>query len=279
MRTRRDEPLTGSFLSLPPRSRKPRTSGITHVLDKGMPVVVLESLLDLAADHIDVIKFGWGTAYVSYPVRAKIAACRAAGVRVSPGGTLLEIAVAQGRVDDFVRWASALQFDAVEVSQGSITLDPLTVRQLISRLAREFVVLAEIGSKNPSAPIRSAEWVAQMSDALDAGASYVVAEGRESGTVGLYHPDHSPRADLVDALLAELPAERLIFESPTKDQQAWFVSHVGTEVNLGNVPPDEVVALETLRLGLRSDTLFLTVPDPDREPRRVPSPQPVRLPR
>ncbi len=256
-----DEPAPTQpvFLALPARSSKPRDRGITHVLDKGLSLKTLESWLDLAGAHIDVVKFGWGTAYVSGDVARKVAACRAHDVCVSPGGTLFEIAVMQGKTREFARWVAEMGMDAVEVSEGTVGLAPELKRQLIRDFAQDFTVLSEVGSKDPMAPVVPAEWAERMREDLAAGASYVIAEGRETGTVGLYAPSGEVREELVEAIVREIPVARVIFEAPTKRQQAWFVKHVGTEANLGNIPPDEVLGVETLRRGLRADTAWLSV--------------------
>jgi phosphosulfolactate synthase len=247
------------FLALPERTSKPRSRGVTHVIDRGLPIATLESLLDLAGAHIDFVKFGWGTAYVSRHIRAKVEACREAKVRTCVGGTLLELATVQGKLREFVRWADSLGFDGVEVSEGTVDLGPGIKEGLITAMARDFCVLAEVGSKDPDTPVRPAAWAMQMARDLEAGAMFVIAEGRESGTVGLYGPDGSVREDLVSTLLARVPAERIIFEAPAAKQQKWFVRNIGIDVNLGNVAPDEVIALETLRRGLRADTLGLAM--------------------
>ena len=245
------------FLALPPRSSKPRADGLTHVLDKGMSFVGLESLVQTAEDCIDIVKLGWGTAYVSDGVKAKVALCRSAGIHMCPGGTLLEICDRQGRVDDYVRWMHRLGVTHVEVSNGALGMDVAHKRRLIRRLSQEFTVLSECGSKNPHVDVVASAWVDEMRGDLDAGASLLIAEARESGTVGLYLPTGEVRVDLVEAIVTHLPASKVIFEAPRKDQQAWFVRRLGPVANLGNIPADEVIALETLRLGLRSDTLDL----------------------
>jgi phosphosulfolactate synthase len=247
------------FLALPERTAKPRSRGISHVIDRGMPIAMLESLLDLAGAHIDFVKFGWGTAYVSRHIRAKVVACREAKVQTCIGGTLLELATVQGKLREFVRWADSIGFDAVEVSEGTVELGPGIKSGLIEAMARDFVVLAEVGSKDDEAPVRPAAWAAQMEADLESGAAFVLAEGRESGTVGLYHPDGRVREPLVTALLERVPADRIIFEAPSPAQQKWFVRHLGVDVNLGNIATDEVIALETLRRGLRADTLGLAM--------------------
>ena len=247
------------FLALPERTTKPRRRGVTHVIDRGLPIATLESLLDLAGAHIDFVKFGWGTAYVSRHIRAKVVACQESRVRTCVGGTLLELAAAQGKLREFVRWTDSLGFDAVEVSEGTVDLGPGIKEGLIEALARDFCVLAEVGSKDPDAPVHPGAWAAQMNRDLDAGADFVIAEGRESGTVGLYGPDGSVRESLVSALLGRVPSDRIIFEAPAPAQQKWFVRHIGVDVNLGNVAADEVIALETLRRGLRGDTAGLAL--------------------
>jgi phosphosulfolactate synthase len=247
------------FLALPERTSKPRSRGVTHVIDRGLPIATLESLLDLAGAHIDFVKFGWGTAYVSRHIRAKVEACREAKVRTCVGGTLLELATVQGKLREFVRWADSLAFDALEVSEGTVELGVGIKEGLIAAMARDFCVLAEVGSKDPSAPVRPWAWALQMERDLDAGATFVIAEGRESGTVGLYGPDGSVREDLLATLLEKVPSERIIFEAPAPAQQKWFVRKVGVDVNLGNVAPEEVIALETLRRGLRADTASLAL--------------------
>ncbi|MFN0285032.1 MAG: phosphosulfolactate synthase [Kineosporiaceae bacterium] len=250
-------PIGPGFLTLPPRSRKPRTEGLTHVLDKGMSLVGLESLIQTARDSIDIIKLGWGTAYVSSGVKAKVSLCSSVGIHMCPGGTLLEICDSQHRIGDYIGWMHRLGMTHVEVSNGALGMPTEHKRALIRLLAAEFTVLSECGSKNPDVDVVAAEWVSEMAGDLEAGASLLIAEARESGTVGLYRPDGEVRVDLVDALAAELPVERIIFEAPRKDQQAWFVRRFGPVANLGNIPADEAIPLETLRLGLRSDTLDL----------------------
>jgi phosphosulfolactate synthase len=227
------------------------------VLDKGLSLFALESLIQTAGEAIDIVKLGWGTSYVSDGVKAKVGLCHAAGIHLSPGGTLLEICEYQGRITDYVRWLERLGVRHVEVSNGAFGMDIERKRALIRMLAQDFTVLSECGSKNPNAEVVAADWVAEMAGDLEAGATLLIAEARESGTVGLYNPDGRPRAELVDALAHELPVEKIIFEAPRKDQQAWFIRRLGPSASLGNIPSDEVVALETLRLGLRSDTLDL----------------------
>jgi phosphosulfolactate synthase len=244
------------FLELPPRTEKPRRAGITHVLDRGLSPLSLESLLITAGQHIDLIKLGWGTGYVSAAVADKVAICRDAGVAICPGGTLLEIAVAQGRLDAYVQWLRELGIDHVEVSNGSLPMEPARKAELIQRLAGEFTVIAEVGSKSAADAVADA-WCAEMLSDLAAGAALVIAEGRESGTVGLFDTAGEVHGELVDAILHAVGQETVIFEAPQRAQQAWLLRRVGPNVNLGNIAPDDVIALETLRRGLRYDTLDL----------------------
>lgn len=243
-----------AFLELPERAHKPRTTGLTHVLDKGIPPATLAATLEGCADLVDVLKIGWGIAYVDPMLKARVAICHTAGILVSLGGTLLEIAAAQHRVAELARWASENGIDAVEVSNGLGALTPAEKQELIRTLARGFIVLGETGAKRAEAPVVGERWVEEMRSDLGAGARWVIAEGRESGTVGLYRDDGSVREDLVELIADCLPLDRVIFEAPRKGQQAWLIRRLGADVNLGNVAPDDLLALETLRLGLRADT-------------------------
>jgi phosphosulfolactate synthase len=252
-RRRHDAP---DFLELPERTVKPRRTGITHVLDRGLSPLELESLLKTAGEHIDLVKLGWGTAYVTRGVRDKVAICREAGVRVCPGGTLLEIAFEQGRLEAYVEWLRELGIDHVEVSNGSLAMPVADKRELIARLAAEFTVVAEVGSKGAPDAVAD-EWASEMLGDIAAGAAYVIAEGRETGTAGLFHPSGEVRTDLVEKILRAVGASVVIFEAPQRAQQTWLLRHVGPNANLGNIRAEDVIALETLRRGLRYETLDL----------------------
>ena len=245
------------FLELPERDNKPRQRGLTHVLDKGMTTPALEALLAQVGEFVDVLKIGWGIAYIDPTVKERVALCNAAGVTVSLGGTLLEICVAQGRLPELRRWASGLGIDAIEVSDGLQALPPECKAELVRTLSADFTVLAETGAKDGHVPVITEQWIAEMEADLAAGATWLIAEGRESGTVGLYHADGTVRVELLDAIAERLPLDRVIFEAPRKAQQVDFIRSFGPGVNLGNVPPDEVLPLETLRLGLRADTAIV----------------------
>ncbi|MET0740195.1 MAG: phosphosulfolactate synthase [Candidatus Nanopelagicales bacterium] len=249
-----------SFLTLPPRVDKPRRRGITHVLDKGLPVSDVESLLGVVGRYVDVWKLGWGTAYLDPGIDAKLALLRRHGVLACTGGTLLEVAVEQRMVDEFLDWVGAAGFPCVEVSCGVITLTTTERADLVGRAAERFIVLSEIGAKDPRAPVSAEVWATQAAAALQAGATWVVTEGRESGTVGVYEPDGRVREHVVEAVVGAVGADNLVFEAPRKDQQAWFIKRFGANVNLANIAPAEALGLEALRLGLRADTFDLSTP-------------------
>ncbi len=243
------------FLTLPDRAAKPRQVGLTHVLDKGASLAEIESLFAACGDYVDIVKLGWGTSYVTRNLREKLALYASLGVPVVLGGTLMEVAISQGRTDDFRRWVSDLGLTHVEVSDGSIVLDHDEKLALIASLAKDFTVLSEVGSKDTTAVVAPYRWVSAIETELEAGAWKVITEARESGTAGLYRPDGEIRTGLVDEIVHSIDPTRLLFEAPQKAQQVWFIKMFGPNVNLGNIHPDEVIPLETLRLGLRSDTI------------------------
>ena len=231
----------------------PRSAGLTHVLDKGLGPRAWEDVLETAGDYIDIVKLGWGTAYVTPNLRRKLDVLR--GRPVVVGGTFLEVVYAKGKVDDYKRWLSELGLTHVEISDGTVEIPRERKLELIADFARDFTVLSEVGSKNSSVEFAPDEWTTWMREELDAGAWKVITEARESGTAGIFTKTGEMRTGLIDEIAGELDADDLVFEAPTKAAQAWFVRHFGPEVNLGNIPPDEVIPLETLRLGLRGDTL------------------------
>jgi phosphosulfolactate synthase len=247
-------PERPSFLRVPDRSAKPRRNGLTYVLDSGLTPDQTRAFLGQAGHLVDIVKVGWGIGYVDPTLEERIALCAAHDCPVTPGGTLLEIAVQQSRLNQLRDWALKLGMTHIEVSDGLRALPPGRKQALIRGLAADFVVLAETGAKSGSYPPTPAQWAEEMLGDLEAGASRVVAEGRESGTVGLYHPTGEVRESLVAGILDRVPADKVIFEAPARSQQAWFVRQCGSDVNLGNVAPAGVLALETLRLGLRADT-------------------------
>jgi phosphosulfolactate synthase len=244
-----------SFLEIPERSAKPRERGLTHVIDRGLSMAEVDGLLEVAGDSVDIVKLGWGTALVTSNLRPKLERYSAHGIPVVLGGTLTELAIRQDRVEGLVAWLRELGLRHVEVSDGTIALDPLLKRELIERLAREFTVLAEVGSKDADFIMAPYVWVEQIERDLDAGAWKVIAEARESGTAGIYRADGEVRTGLIDEIAHAVDVERLIFEAPLREQQVWLLKRFGSECNLGNIAPDDVLSLETLRLGLRSETV------------------------
>jgi phosphosulfolactate synthase len=248
-------PECPSFLELPARAVKPRSRGLTHVLDSGLTPEATRAFLGQTGHLVDIVKVGWGIGYVDPALSTRVGICTDHGCPVSLGGTLLEVAALQDRVSELRDWALSVGMTHIEVSNGLRALSASRKQGLVRELAADFVVLAETGAKEGNYPPTPAEWGEEMARDLDAGASWVIAEGRESGTVGLYHSDQGIREDLVSAILAWVPADKVIFEAPGKSQQAWFVRQLGADVNIGNVAPASVLALETLRLGLRADTV------------------------
>ncbi|GAA5164202.1 phosphosulfolactate synthase [Pseudonocardia eucalypti] len=242
------------FLELPARSAKPRATGLTHVLDQGAGVAAASDVLASAAAHIDIWKIGWGTAYLDSAIEAKLALLAEHRVAACLGGTLLEIAWAQGVAADCLAWAGDVGFRYVEVSRGTVAMSRTQKRELIRRASRDFDVLAEVGAKAPGEPNPARHWPGECLADLEAGARWVVTEGRQSGTVGTFDEAGRVRPEVVEAVVGAVGERRVIFEAPRTGQQAWFVRRFGADVNLGNVALGDVLSVETLRLGLRSDT-------------------------
>jgi len=246
------------LLDLPARSAKPRQDGITHVLDKGLSVAEVDGLVEVAGGAIDIVKLGWGTALATGNLAAKLERYRDHGIPVVLGGTLTELAIAQERLERLIDWIRELGLRHVEISDGTITLEPERKLALIEQLAGEFTVLSEVGSKDDTGAITPPyRWVEQMRDELAAGAWKVIAEGREAGTAGIFRPTGEIREGLIDEIVHGIDVRSIMFDAPRKHQQVWFIRRFGPEVNLGNIAADDVLSLETLRLGLRSDTLGL----------------------
>jgi len=220
-----------------------------------MSVAEVDGLLEVAGASVDVVKLGWGTALVSANLRLKLARYAAHDIPVVLGGTLTELAIRQGRMDGLTAWLRELGLRHVEISDGTITIEPSVKRELIERLSREFTVFAEVGSKDADFIMAPYVWVEQIERDLDAGAWKVIAEARESGTAGIYRANGEIRTGLIDEIVHSIDEQRLIFDAPLQKQQVWLLKRFGTECNLGNIAPVDVLSLETLRLGLRSDTV------------------------
>ena len=243
------------FLTLPPRSRKPREAGVTLVLDKGMGLRELEDLLAGASDYIDIVKLGWGTGYITQNLRAKVQLYKDLGIPVYFGGTLLELSILQNRFDEYRELAQSLGLTHCELSTGIIELSTRDKTRYIRELAKDFIVLSEVGSKSAQNVLPAYRWIEYIQAELEAGAWKVICEGRESGTVGLFHTNGDIKSGVVDEIITRIDPSRLIFEAPQKAQQIWFIQKFGSDVNLGNIATSEVIPLETLRLGLRGDTM------------------------
>jgi phosphosulfolactate synthase len=216
-----------------------------------------DRLLRRAAEYLDIWKFGWGTGYFDPDITAKVDVLQRRAVLACIGGTLLEAAWVQGRVDGYFAWAADIGVRCVEVSNGVVQMPLLEKRRLIERSARTFVVVAEVGSKNPAITPNPQDWVDEMLGDVEAGATWVITEGRETGTVGLYNADGSIREDIAEAVAAAVDLGRVIFEAPQKDQRAWLITRFGAHTNLGNIATGDVFAVEALRAGLRGDTMAL----------------------
>jgi phosphosulfolactate synthase len=247
------------LLDLPKRSKKPRQEGITHVLDRGLSVGEVEGLIEVAGDSVDLVKLGWGTALATANLDQKLERYRARGIPVVLGGTLTELAIAQGRLDRMIDWLHRLGLEHIEISDGTITIEHERKLELIERLTGEFVVLSEVGSKDDTRIMAPYRWVEQIQQELAAGAWKVIAEARESGTVGIFRHDGEVRMGLIDEIAHAVDPAKMLFEAPRKDQQVWFVRRFGVNVNLGNIYPEDVLSLETIRLGLRADTAAIDV--------------------
>jgi phosphosulfolactate synthase len=225
------------------------------VIDRGLSVAEAAGMLEVAGDSVDIVKLGWGTALVTANLEPKLELYAERGIPVVLGGTLTEVAIRQGRVDGLVAWLRELGLRHVEISDGTITLEAAVKRELIERLSREFVVLAEVGSKDADFIMAPYIWVEQIERDLAAGAWKVIAEARESGTAGIYRANGEVRTGLIDEIAHAVDPEKLIFDAPLQRQQVWLLQRFGTECSLGNIAPADVLSLETLRLGLRSDTV------------------------
>jgi phosphosulfolactate synthase len=250
--------MTKTALHLPLRAAKPRQTGLTMVIDGGIPLGQFTDLVSSAAEYIDFVKFGWGTAVVTNGLETKIDVLEANDIGHYFGGTLFEKYVLQGRFDDFRKFCQEHSCQHVEVSNGTISMSNSEKASYIRKLADDFTVVSEVGFKDPvrSEQLPPSMWVEYIEEDLEAGASLVTLEARESGKSGICRPDGALRFGLIeDVLVSGIGQENLLFEAPTTALQAYFVTRLGTDVNLGNVPATGIIGLETLRLGLRADTL------------------------
>lgn len=243
-----------TLTQLPERTAKPRQSGLTMVMDKGLSLREVEDFISTSAQHADIIKLGWATSFVTPNLKEKIAIYHDAGLPVYFGGTLFEAFVVRKQFDEYRKLLDEFKVDYAEVSDGSIDMTQDDKCGYIRLLAKQVTVLSEVGSKDESKIIPPYKWIQLMRAELEAGAWKVIGEAREGGTVGLFRASGEVRQGLVEEILTQIPAEDILWEAPQKEQQVWFVKLLGANVNLGNIAPSEVVPLETIRLGLRGDT-------------------------
>ncbi len=242
---------------LPDRTVKPRSSGLTMVMDKGLSIREAEDFLSVGEAHTDMIKLGFGTSIVTPRLAEKIDLYKSAGLPVYFGGTLFEAFVIRGLFDDYLRYLEKFKIEYAEVSDGSMDIDQDEKCEYIHKLSKHVTVLSEVGSKDAEKIIPPYKWIAMMKAEIEAGVWKVIAEARESGTVGIFRGSGEVRSGLVEEILTQIPQETIIWEAPLKAQQVWFMKLYGANVNLGNIAPNEVIPLETLRLGLRGDTFDL----------------------
>lgn len=246
---------------IPERTTKPREAGLTMVMDKGLSLREAENLIE-ASDHlIDLIKLGFGTSLIAKNLEEKVKIYHDAGVKVYLGGTLFEAFLIRGQLDDYRRLLEKLGLETLEVSDGSIELKHDLKCELIADLSKDYRVLSEVGSKEAGIIIHPSKWKNMMKAELEAGSWKVIAEARESGNVGIYRPNGSAHVSLISKILDVIPSDSILWEAPQKAQQVWFINQLGANVNLGNIAPNEVIPLETLRLGVRGDTFFNHLPD------------------
>ncbi|HRG10879.1 MAG TPA: phosphosulfolactate synthase [Cyclobacteriaceae bacterium] len=242
--------------NLPERTTKPRQMGFTMAMDKGLSVREAEDFVSIAADHVDIVKLGWATSYVTPNLKDKLKVYKDAGLPCYFGGTLFEAFIIRNQFDDYRKVLDKFDMAFAEVSDGSIDLDHDKKLDYIKKLSEQVTVLSEVGSKDADKIIPPYQWIELMQSELDAGAWKVIGEAREGGNVGLFRSSGEVRSGLVQEILTKIPFEKIIWEAPQKAQQVWFIKLLGANVNLGNIAPNEVIPLETIRLGLRGDTFL-----------------------
>lgn len=249
-----------SLTYIPKRSEKPRNKGVTMMMDKGLGLKETEHFIEASGHLTDLVKFGFGTSFVSNNLEEKIKIYKEAGIRPYFGGTLFEAFYARGKFNDYLKLLDKYDLDLAEVSDGSIIIPHDEKCKLISKMAKNRTVLSEVGSKDSGILISPAKWVRLMSAELQAGSWKVIAEGREAGNVGVFRPNGTAHTLLINRIIAKVAPENILWEAPQKNQQVWFIKLFGAEVNLGNIGSNDVIPLECLRLGLRGDTFFEFLP-------------------
>jgi phosphosulfolactate synthase len=245
---------------LPERPVKPRQNGLTMMMDKGLSLAEATNFCSSSAQYTDLVKFGFGTSLISPNVAEKVAVYKEAGLKPYFGGTLFEAFVVRNLFDDYRRYLDKFKIEYVEVSDGTMEMPHNEKLEYIQKLSKDYTVLSEVGTKVAGRIITNEEWIHMMKSELEAGAWKVIAEARESGNMGIYNKDGSTNTKLIDDIEQHIEQADIIWEAPIKNQQVWFIQHIGHNVNLGNITPYEVIPLETLRLGLRGDTLLSFLP-------------------
>lgn len=255
--------MAGNFklTHIPKRTEKPRKKGVTMVMDKGLSLRETENFIEANEGLVDIVKFGFGTAYVTRNLEEKIKLYQSANIRPYFGGTLFELFIARNKFNDFRKLLDTYNLDLCEVSDGSIIIPSEQKLEYISTLAKDRTVMSEVGSKDAGIIISPAKWIKMMKTELEAGSWKVIAEGRESGTVGVFRPNGNAHTYLINKIIAKIDPNDILWEAPKKTQQVWFIRLFGHNVNLGNIAPNEVIPLECLRLGLRGDTFFEFLPE------------------
>lgn len=240
--------------NIPVRPSKPRDTGFTMVMDKGLSLREVEDFIETSGEYVDIIKLGWATSYVYPQLQEKLNLYREAGIPVYFGGTLFEAFFVRNQLDDYRRVLDKYKMEFAEVSDGSVEMDHDVKLELIQDFSKQVTVLSEVGSKDENQIIPPYRWIELMQAELDAGSWKVIGEAREGGNVGLFQSNGDVRSGLVQEILSKIPSDKIIWEAPIKSQQVFFIKHCGANVNLGNIAPKELIPLETIRLGLRSDT-------------------------
>lgn len=244
---------------IPGRNNKPRSSGITMVMDKGLSIEEAKNFLSIAQPYVDIVKLGFGTAFVTPNLREKIELYQSFDIPVYFGGTLFEAFLIRNQFQDYISVCKDYNITYMEVSDGSITIPHAEKCGYIEKLTKHGIVLSEVGSKDAEHIIPPYKWIELMKGELEAGSSYVIAEAREAGNVGIYRGSGEVREGLVQEILTQIPEERIIWEAPQKAQQLYFIELIGCNANLGNIAPTEMIALEAMRIGLRGDTFNLFI--------------------
>jgi len=245
---------------IPKRSEKPRNQGVTMMMDKGLSLRETEDFIESSGELTDIVKFGFGTSYVTRNLKDKIKLYKSAGIRPYFGGTLFEAFYARGKFDEYIKLLNHYDLDLAEISDGSIIIPHDKKCELIQQMKKDRTVMSEVGSKDSGILISPAKWIRMMQAELEAGSWKVIAEGREAGNVGVFRPNGTAHTLLINRIISKIAPQDILWEAPQKNQQVWFIKLFGAEVNLGNIAPYDMIPLECLRLGLRGDTFFEFLP-------------------